>query len=377
MIDTTTARTWAEIDLGALEHNFKALKAMLPEGCKLLAPVKANAYGHGAVPIARKLEALDCDMLAVASAVEGAELRQAGVTLPILCLGATPAALVPLLLEHNITQAVGDPDSARTLSEIALRAGAALSVHLKVDTGMSRLGFFWDGAGENAAVLEDLCRVFSLPGLEVSGMFTHFADADGSEDYTMEQFTRFLEVRDALAARGHTVPLLHCAASAAAILYPCTHLDMVRPGISLYGYYPDESLEGLVDGGLRPVMTVKSRVAALRALPRGACVSYGRTAVLERDSLVAVLPMGYGDGLPRALSNRAQVRIHDTLCPILGRVCMDMCMVDVTDLPGVQPGDVAVVYDGELAVKNAALTGTIVYELLCSVSPRVPRVYHA
>jgi len=374
MIDTTTARTWAEIDLDALEHNFKALKAMLPKGCKLLAPVKSNAYGHGAVPVSRRLEALGCDMLAVACAAEGVELRQAGISLPILCLGSTPAELVPLLLEHDITQTVGDPDAALRLSRAAAETGKRLSVHIKLDTGMSRLGFFW-GIGGNDAVLRSLCAVFELPGLTVTGMFTHFADADGSEDYTMEQFTRFLDARDALAEQGHTVPTLHCAASAAAILYPCTHLDMVRPGIALYGYYPDASLEGLVEGGLRPVMTVKSRIAAVRPLPKGTCVSYGRTAVLARDSLVAVVPMGYGDGYPRALSNRGHIRIRGTLCPILGRVCMDMCMVDVTDLEGLQAGEEAVIYDGELALKNAALTDTIVYELLCDISPRVPRVY--
>jgi alanine racemase len=152
-------------------------------------------------------------------------------------------------------------------------------------------------------------------------------------------------------------------------------MDMVRPGISLYGYYPDESLDGLAEEGLRPVMTVKSRIAALRRLPKGTSISYGRTAALERDSLVAVIPMGYGDGLPRSLSNRAHVRIGGTLCPILGRVCMDMCMVDVTGLEQLQVGEEVVVYDGELALRNAALTGTIVYELLCDLSPRVPRVY--
>jgi alanine racemase len=206
-------------------------------------------------------------------------------------------------------------------------------------------------------------------------MFTHFSDADGCEEYTMEQFSRFLDARDALAGLGHTVPLLHCAASAAAICFPCTHMDMIRPGIALYGYYPDESLEGLVDEDLHPVMSVKARISAVRALPKGTCVSYGRTAVLDRDSRLAVIPMGYGDGLPRLLSNKMSFLIHGVPCPVVGRVCMDMCMVDVTDLPDVVPGDVATIYGGELAQKAADLTGTIVYELLCDVSPRVPRVY--
>ena len=375
MTDISTMRTWAEIDLEALAHNFRALKALLPEGCKMLAPVKANAYGHGAVPVSRKLEELGCDILAVASAAEAAELRQGGITAPILCLGNTLPAYADFLFAQQIIQAVGDMDTALALSAAAVEAGVTLPIHIKLDTGMSRLGFFWSGEEDNSPMLETLCALFSLPGLRVEGMFTHFSDADGSEEYTMAQFTRFLNARDALAARGHDIPLVHCAASAATILYPCTHMDMARPGIALYGYYPDPSLDGLVEDGLRPVMTVKSRIAAVRELPAGTFISYGRTARLERDSRIAVLPLGYGDGFPRLLSNRVQFRIHDTLCPIVGRVCMDMCMVDVTDLPDVHPGDVAVVYDGELTQKNAQTLGTIVYELLCDVAPRVQRVY--
>ena len=375
MSQLETMRTWAEIDLSALEHNYNALKSLIPKGCKLLAPVKANAYGHGAVPVSRKLQQIGCDMLAVACAAEAAELRQSGITIPILCLGNTLHDYASLLFRDDVIQAVGDAETAAALSEAAVRDGITLRIHLKLDTGMSRLGFFWGKDTDNTAVLEQLCGVFALPGLAVTGMFTHFSDADGSEEYTMEQFSRFLDARDALARRGHTVSLLHCAASAAAICFPCTHLDMVRPGIALYGYYPDESLEGLVDEDLRPVMSVKARISAVRALPKGTCVSYGRTAVLDRDSRLAVIPMGYGDGLPRLLSNKMSFLIHGVPCPVVGRVCMDMCMVDVTDLPDVVPGDVATIYGGELAQKAADLTGTIVYELLCDVSPRVPRVY--
>ena len=375
MADITTMRTWAEIDLNALEHNYKALKSLLDEGCKFLAPVKADAYGHGAVPVSRKLEALGCDVLAVACLAEAIELREGGITAPVLCLGNTLPEYAPHLWEHNILQTVGDIDTARALSAMAEQAGKKLTVYIKLDTGMSRLGFFWSAEGDNTAVLEQLCEVFSLPGLEVAGMFTHFSDADGSEEYTMGQFTRFLDARKALEERGHTVPVCSCAASAATINFPCTHLDMVRPGIALYGYYPDESLDGLVEEGLRPVMTVKSRIVAVRKLPAGTCVSYGRTATLARDSRLAVIPMGYGDGLPRQLSNRTHFLIHGQPCPIVGRVCMDMCMVDVTDLPEVKAGDVATIYNEELTLKAAKLTGTIVYELLCDVAPRVPRVY--
>lgn len=191
----------------------------------------------------------------------------------------------------------------------------------------------------------------------------------------MGQFTKFLDAKAALEARGITFKICHCASSAAVLNYPCTHLDMVRPGIALYGYYPAQELKGLDGPGLEPVMTVKSRISAVRALPKGTYVSYGRTARLERDSLLAVVPIGYGDGYPRSLSNRMTMKIHGAECPIVGRVCMDMCMVDVTDVPGVQAGDTAVVYDGPLLERAAQLAGTIPYELLCAVSPRVPRVY--
>ena len=375
MSDIITMRTWAEIDLEALAHNFKALKSMLSKDCKMLAPVKADAYGHGAVPISRKLETLGCDVLAVACAAEAIELREGGITAPVLCLGNTLPEYAHLLWEYNTQQTVSDIETARAYSALAAEAGKKLTVYIKLDTGMSRLGFFWAADDDNTAVLEQLCELFSLPGLDIAGMLTHFSDADGSEEYTMGQFTRFLDARKALEERGHSIPVCSCAASAATINFPSTQMDMARPGIALYGYYPDESLDGLVEDGLRPVMTVKSRIAAVRELPAGTCVSYGRTATLARDSRLAVIPMGYGDGLPRQLSNRTHFLIHEVPCPIVGRVCMDMCMVDVTDLPDVKAGDVATIYNGELALKAAKLTGTIVYELLCDVAPRVPRVY--
>lgn len=373
-MDTETIRTWAEIDLSALEHNYRALRAMLAPGCRFLGLCKANAYGHGADVIGKKLEELGAEMLAVACVSEAMELRRSGVTAPVLCLGETPEECFPLLLDYQITQMVEDLETGRKLSEAAQAAGKSLTIHVKLDTGMSRLGFFWDEkrGRETADEIAQLCR---LPGLEAEGLFTHFADADGSEEYTMEQLTKFLDARQALEERGITFKICHCAASAAVLHYPCTHLDMVRPGIALYGYYPAEDLKGLDGPGLEPVMTVKSRISAVRALPQGTYVSYGRTAQLERDSLLAVVPVGYGDGYPRQLSNRTVMRVHGTECPIVGRVCMDMCMVDVTDVPGVRAGDTVVVYDGPLVERAAQLAGTIPYELLCAVSARVPRVY--
>ena len=374
MLDKRTMRTWAEIDLDALTHNYLSLRAMLPRECRFLGLVKANAYGHGAVGIARKLQSLGADMLAVACLGEAEELRAAGITLPILCLGKTPAAYVDDLLAADVTQTVEDLETAEKLSQAALARGRKLNIHVKLDTGMSRLGFLWTREGDHTAVLDEMVQVCGLPGLNAQGLFTHFANADGSEEFTMDQLTRYLDARDALDRRGVHFPVYHCGASAAVLNYPCTHMDMGRPGLALYGYYPDPSLEGLDGPGLEPVMTVKSRVSAVRALPAGTTVSYGGTVTLERDSRVAVLPIGYGDGYPRALSGQGFVKLDGVRCPILGRICMDMCMVDVTDADDVKAGDVAVVYDAYLTQEAAERAGTIVYEILCGVGPRVPRI---
>ena len=377
MTDKRTARTWAEVDLDALAHNYRLLRGLAPE-TRFLGVVKADAYGHGAVPVAKKLQALGADMLAVACLAEAVELREAGITLPILCLGQTPVELAGDLLAYDVTQTVGDLETGEALSAAAEAAGKTLKVHVKVDTGMGRLGFVYYEDDDEAALeragkeIESLC---ALPGLEPEGIFTHFANADGSEAYTKNQCARIYDVFGELWERGlHQFKIYHCAASAAVLNYSWTkvYMNMIRPGIALYGYVPDPSVK---DPGLKPVMTVKSRIAAVRELPAGSFISYGCTATLERDSKIAVLPMGYGDGLPRCLSNKLEVLIEDKLCPVLGRICMDMCMVDVTDAPGVKAGDVATVYGPGLTDWAAQLAGTIPYELLCQLTPRVPRLY--
>lgn len=363
-------RTWAEIDLGALEHNYRALRGMLEPGCRFLGVVKANAYGHGAVPVARTLVKLGAEYLAVASLDEARELRQAGIGGPILILGWTPGEHAGELLELGLTQTVCDLATARAYSAAAQKAGRSLTVHVKVDTGMGRLGF----VGKDRE--KEILSLQNLPGLILEGIFTHFSDADGDEDYTMAQFSTFLELLEQLKAGGLTFPIRHCAASAAVLHYPCTHLDMVRPGIALYGHYPDEASVGLDGRGLRPVMTLKTRVAAVRTLPAGAAISYGRTRILTRESRIAVLPLGYGDGFPRALSNRARVGFTGGEAPLVGRVCMDLCMADVTGLPDVKPGTEVTLFGPRLPVEEKAeAAGTISYELLTAVAPRVPRVY--
>ena len=370
----TQTRTWAEISLSNLEHNYRTLRAMLPHGCRFVGVVKADAYGHGAVSVGRRLEALGAEYLAVACLDEALELRQAGIKTPILILGYTPVERAGALLEENITQTVYDLDTARALSSLAEQAGKSLKIHVKADTGMSRLGWLCDKE-HLAETVDTICQVCALPGLTAEGIYTHFANADGDEGYTMAQFTRFLDLLESLKARGVTFAIRHCAASAAVLNYPCTYLDMVRPGIALYGHYPDPSCEGLDGPGLRPVMTLKTRVASVKDVPAGTPVSYGCTHVLGRDTRLAALTIGYADGLPRLASDRWQVEIHGQRVPIVGRVCMDMCMVDVTGLD-VVPGDEAEVFGEHVPVEELAdLAGTIQYELLCAVSPRVHREY--
>ncbi len=370
----TQTRTWTEIDLSNLEHNYRALRAMLPQGCRFLGVVKADAYGHGAVPVARRLEMLGAEYLAVACLDEALELRQAGITTPILILGYTPVERADSLLDNGITQTVYDVDMARALSDAAAAAGKTLKIHVKADTGMSRLGWLC-GEEDQSAAVEAIAQVRALPGLEAEGIYTHFANADGDEDYTMLQFTRFLDLLEALKDKGITFAIRHCAASAAALKFPCTHLDMVRPGIALYGHYPDPSCEGLDGPGLRPVMTLKTRVASVKTVPAGTPVSYGCTHVLDRETRLAALTIGYADGLPRLCSDKLEVLIGGQRAPVVGRICMDMCMADVTGLD-VAPGDEVEVFGEHLPIEDvAALAGTIQYELLCAVSPRVHRAY--
>ena len=369
-----TMRTWAEISLGNLEHNYRALRACAPDS-KFLGVVKADAYGHGAVPVARKLEELGADYLAVACLNEAMELRQAGIRMPILILGATPEELAGLVVDYDVTQTVFTPGLAQALSQAAGVQGRRAKIHVKVDTGMSRLGLLDHDPAAAAREVEGLC---ALPNLEAEGIFTHFANADGDEAYTMLQFTRFLDTLAELEETyGRKFEIRHCAASGAVLNYPCTHLDMVRPGVALYGHAPDPSCAGLDELDLRPAMTLKSRVAAVRDLPGDTPVSYGCTQRVGRNGgRVAVLPIGYADGLHRVLSGRGSVWLDGKRRPIIGRVCMDMCMVALEDGDQVKAGDEAEIFGPHLPVEESAeLAGTIQYELLCAVSARVPRVY--
>lgn len=367
-------RTWAEVSLDRLAQNYHALRGLAPQGTKFMGLVKADAYGHGAVPVAKKLEELGADYLGVACLAEAVELRQAGVTLPILILGGTPVECAQELVRHHITQACYDLDYAKALSAEAQKAGGTLTVHIQCDTGMTRLGFLCHEDTVDQAARE-IAQAVELPGLYAEGIFTHFSDADGSEEYTMRQFDRFLDVIQKVQDLGHTFAIRHCANSAATLLYPSTYLDMIRLGIALYGHFPDAAMDPALCP-LTPVLELKTRVVTVRSVPADTPVSYGRTNTLTRDSRLAVLPVGYGDGYCRGFSNQLTVRFPGGQAPVVGRVCMDICMVDVTDLPEVTTGSVATLYgEGQPVEAGAEIMGTISYELLCVLTKRIPRLY--
>jgi alanine racemase len=365
-------RTWAEIHLDRLEANYHALRAMAPNS-RFTGLVKANAYGHGAVAVAHRLERLGADYLAVACLDEALELRECGVSAPILILGNTDPIYTPVLLRHHITQTIYDPALGQAFSDRALDQNERLRCHLKVDTGMSRLGILCNEDGMEQGV-DTLASLAQLPGLECEGIFMHFADADSCPEYTQMQYRRFQTALHELKARGITFPIRHCCAGSAVLNYPELALDMIRPGLPLYGCYPDPSTRDKIH--LEPVMELKTRIISLRRLPKGTCVSYGRTYALERDSLVAAVPVGYADGLHRTLSGKMEMLVDGHRVPQIGRICMDMCMLDVTDAPEVKMGDVVTVFGDGVPVQTLADTlGTITYELMCAVAPRVPRCY--
>ena len=375
-LELAFSRTWAEISLDDLALNIRILREHINPSAKFLGVVKANAYGHGMVRCAKKLQECGADWLAVATIPEGVELRRNGITLPILCLGQANPGLASLMADYNITQAVGDSENAKALSDYAASAGKTIRIHIKVDTGMSRTGFYWPSDSETKEITaHEILDVCGMPGLYAEGMFTHFAAADGDSDFTRIQLARLLDAREYLRGMGREFEIVHSAASVGILDYPEAHLDMGRFGLVLYGYASTETGNEDSNLGLHPVMTVKSRITAVRKLPAGTTISYGRTYTLKRDSVIAVLPAGYADGIHRVLSNNYGVKIHGAACPVLGRVCMDMMMVDVTDVPDVKAGDVAIIFDGELMPIAAKNAGTIIHEMVCAPSARVPRVY--
>lgn len=365
---------WAEIDLDNLKNNLGEIKKV----CKdkdIIGVIKANAYGHGAMEIAPTLLENGVNRLAVAVLSEAMELRMSGIKAPVMILGYTPPYLGDMLVDNDIEQTIYSYEDALELSKIAGIKKKILKIHIVVDTGMGRIGFL-----PTEESIEDVYKISKLPNIKIQGIFSHFSSADDSDkEYTLYQMNKFKEFINKLEGKGINIPIRHLANSAAIIDLEQTHLDAVRAGIIMYGYYPSNYV--LKDKlKLKPVMSLKTSIVHIKKLPKGEYISYGRTFKTEKESIIATLPVGYADGYNRLLSNKGKVIVNGKFAPIIGRVCMDQCMIDVTSIDGLKVGDIVTIMGAEEGISYTAediaqTIGTINYEVICNVNKRVPRAY--
>lgn len=361
--------TWAEVNLNNLSHNFNQIKKMLAPGTKIMVTIKADAYGHGLIPVAKRLESLKVDFLGVASIDEGIKLRKAGIDAPILILGLILKEDTAPLFKYRLKATVCDEDLARALNNKARTLGRPIDVHIKVDSGMGRIGVLHPDAEKL------IKKIRNLKFINIEGIFTHFPFADMDRKFTLYQIGLFNKLIHNLKRQGLYVPLLHAANSMGIIGYKNSHFNMVRPGLMLYGLYPKENLKI----NLKPVLSLKTKVIFVKKVPQGFGISYGHTYITKRATRIATLPIGYGDGYPRNLSNLAPVLIKGKGFKISGNICMDQVMVDVGDLR-VKVGDEVVLIGSQgknkiTAEELARLSATISYEIVCGLGSRIPRVY--
>jgi alanine racemase len=365
---------WAEIDLDKLAHNMREIRR-IAKSENIIAVVKADAYGHGAIDVAPVLLENGANSLAVAIQSEAVELRRSGIECPIMILGFTPPNLIDNLLKYDIEQTVYSFEFAKRLSKMALKKNKIAKIHIAVDTGMGRIGFL--PSDESCEVV---CKISKLPNISIEGMFCHFSTADEKDKtYTYQQVKKYDDFYAKLKARNVYIKMRHIANSAAIIDLPETHYEAVRPGIIIYGYYPsDEVNKENID--LLPVMTLKTNVVHIKTLPPGEYVSYGRKYKTEKETVIATLPIGYADGYTRLLFQKAKVILNGKFAPVIGKICMDQCMVDITEIQGVKIGDEVILIGQDGNNKFTAdmigeLIGTISYEVVCMIGKRVPRVY--
>jgi alanine racemase len=374
---TTQRATVAQIDLNAFKHNLGKIRSLLDQKVKIMAVVKANAYGHGAIPCAQAALDAGADWLGVAILEEGVELRYSGIDAPILVMGGIFPDEAKNLIQYGLSTGVSDYSLARELSSQAEKLGKTVGVHLKVDTGMGRLGMPPD---KLPGFMEEMQ---SLKNIRVEGIFTHLSSADEADpEFTLGQLDRLSQSIDSLKSKSIKVPMMHAANSSAILNFPASHLDMVRPGIALYGTLglSAKSSNPNTSPELKQVMQWKTKILQISKLPKGTPLSYNRQFTTKRDSVIAVLPVGYGDGLNRRLSNNMEVLVKGKRAPQVGTICMDLSLIDVTDIEGVQCQDEVVLFgqqENEIITVDemAERCGTISYEILCNVSERVPRVY--
>jgi len=366
---------WAEINLDNLAHNIKEVRRVIDKDTLITAVVKANAYGHGSIEAAKVFLKNGADRLAVSKISEAIELRRAGINAPILILGYTPDCYHNIVVENDIIETIYTIESAKSLSLAAIESNKVATIHIKIDSGMCRLGF--RPVEESLLLIEEISK---LPNLKIEGIFTHFAKADEvDKSFTKIQFDRFKWVIDNLKDRGIDIPIAHVSNSAAIIDLKEYNLDMVRSGIMMYGLYPSNEVnKKKVE--LKPAMTLKVKISNVKEVPSGTGISYGQTFVTTRKSKIATIPIGYADGYSRLLTSKAEVAVKGKRVPVVGKICMDQCMIDVTDVEDVQIGDEVILFgDGANSSPHineiAEALGTVNYEIICLVGRRVPRIY--
>lgn len=373
-------RTWAQINLDAIDNNINQIRSVMAPGTKLCAVVKADCYGHGYAYTAQEMSAAGADWFAVSNLAEALQLRKVGITKPVLILGYTPPEKAAELVFNDISQSVFSTEYAKALSDHAVLAGVQVNAHIKIDTGMSRIGFLYHDSVDDYKSVCEAAAVCSLPGIRPEGIFTHFssADCEDGEVFTRLQYELFLNMTARLHNMGIDFEYRHCSNSAGILQYPEMNLDMVRAGVILYGVYPSGAVPRNIK--LLPVMELKAVISMLKEVPAGTPLSYGRTFTAPRAMTVATVPIGYADGYPRRLSNNMYMLVNGKRAPVVGNVCMDQTMIDVTGINGVKEGRQITVFGADngafISVDEiAAKAGLINYEVLCGLSRRVPRVY--
>lgn len=365
---------WAEISLDNLAHNMREIRRVA-KSKDIMAIIKADAYGHGAMDVAPVLLENGATSLGVAVITEAIELRKAGIKAPLMILGYTPLTFSKEIIKYDIQQTVFTFEYAKALSNEAQKLGITAKIHIGLDTGMGRIGFL-----PNEESVNEVYAISKLPNIEIVGLFSHFSSADEEDkDYTYEQLDKFNNFYHELTKKGVKPKIRHIANSAAIIDLPEAHFEAVRPGLILFGYYPSEEIHK-EKIHLKPVLTLKTDVVHVKTMEKDMYISYGRKYKTEKESIIATLPIGYADGYTRLLFNKAKVIINGKLAPIVGRICMDQCMVDVTDIGEVKVGDEVILIGQQGNVKFdaddiAELLGTINYEIICMIGKRVPRVY--
>lgn len=375
-------RTWAQVDLDAVEYNFFAIKKHIGPKPKIMCIVKADAYGHGAPKLSKFYEQIGADWLGVSNIEEAIQIREANVSLPILILGYTPANLAGILSENNLTATIVSKQYAEKLNYFAEQYNIKLNVHIKLDTGMSRLGIMCQNSSQIKNSTEEIKQICNLPNLNIEGIFTHMAVADEAQagrDFTYNQYEIFKKLLKSLENIGINIPIKHCCNSGSVLNFPEFSMDMVRPGIILYGLMPSINCKNTLN--LKPAMQLKSIISHIKTISPNTSVSYGRSYFTKQKTKVATVPIGYADGYNRLLSNNSYMLVNGQKAPLIGKICMDQCMIDITNIKNVTEDDIVTVFGTQqgqsiTALELANKCNSIAYETICLIGKRVPRVYY-